>query len=405
MIELLAPAGNMEKLDTALYFGADAVYLAYKEYGLRAFADNFDKDELKIAVDKCHALGKKVYITLNIFAHNRDFANMPSLISYLNEIKVDGILVSDLGVLTMVKKYAPDVEIHLSTQANLTNKYSAQAYIDLGVKRLVMARELSLDEIKEIRDHIGDSVEIEAFVHGAMCISYSGRCLLSNFMTGRGSNHGECAQSCRWEYSLIEKSRGEEMPIEEDNRGTYILNSKDMNMIRHIDLLAKAGVNSFKIEGRIKTSYYVASVVNAYRRAIDLYEKKPNGFILPEDIAFDLTKPSHRKYCTGFYMKDTKNNECYDTSKPRQNYDFMAVVTDKFDGGAVIEMRNRFKVGDELEVLSPNSYHNSKIKVEKMTDLDGVEVLDALKVQQKLKLYTPIPLTKNDILRMEIKKN
>ena len=402
MIELLAPAGNLEKLETALYFGADAVYLAYKQYGLRAYADNFDKDELLQAVQICHNAGKKIYVTLNIFAHNKDFDNMPDVISYLGEIKVDGILVSDMGVLQMVKEYAPNVDIHLSTQANLTNKYSAKAYAQMGVKRLVVARELSLKEIKEIRDFIDEGIEIEAFVHGAMCISYSGRCLLSNFMASRASNHGECAQSCRWEYVISEKSRGEQMPIEQDERGTYILNSKDLNMIRYIDLLAKAGVTSFKIEGRIKTAYYVASVVNAYRRAIDQYYKNPNNFVVPEELVLDLEKPSHRMYCTGFYFDDRSQNECYDTSKPRQNYDFMAIVTDTFDGGAIVEMRNRFKVGDELEVLSPTSSHNQKIIVEKMEDENGNFISDAMLVQQKIKLYTTVPLAPNDMLR---KKN
>jgi len=237
-IELLAPAGNMEKLKTALHFGADAVYLAYKEFGLRAQADNFDEIELAEAVSFCHKIGKKLYVTLNIFAHNADFSTMPDIIRLLGALKVDGVIVSDLGVMSLVQKYAPWVDIHLSTQANLTNKYAARAYCEMGVKRLVTARELTLNEIKEIRDYIPDDVEIESFVHGAMCISYSGRCLLSNFTTGRLSNHGECAQSCRWEYALMEKSRGGEYyPIEEDGRGAYILNSKDMNMLPYIDKL------------------------------------------------------------------------------------------------------------------------------------------------------------------------
>ncbi len=400
MLELLAPAGNAERLDTALYFGADAVYLAYKDFGLRAFADNFDLEGLKNAVNKCHSLDKKVYVTLNVFARNEDFAAMTELVDNLELIRPDGVLVSDLGVLSLVKSHAPSVDIHLSTQANLTNVYAAKEYVKMGVKRLVMARELSLGEIRAIRDGIGDTAQIEAFVHGAMCMSYSGRCLLSNYLTGRRSNHGECAQSCRWEYALVEKTRaGEYMPVEEDARGSYILNSKDLNMIKHIDLLAEAGVDSLKIEGRMKTAYYVASVVGAYRRAIDLYEKNPDSFVLPKEIEDDLDKPGHREYCTGFYFPYKTDNESYSTSKPVQKYDFIASVLSSFDGGAVVEMRNRFRVGDELEVLSPNAYHNSKIVVGRMEDENGAEILDALKVQQKVRLYTSVPLKAGDFLR------
>ncbi len=401
-IELLAPAGNMEKLNTALHFGADAVYLAYKQFGLRAFADNFDEEQLAHAVKLCREKGKKLYVTLNIFAHNADFSTMPDIIRLLESLKVDGVIVSDIGIMSLVRKYAPSVPIHLSTQANLTNKYAAKAYCDMGVSRLVTARELTLDEIREIRDFIPDEVEIESFVHGAMCISYSGRCLLSNYMTGRKSNSGECAQSCRWEYELVEKSRGEYFPIEEDHRGAYILNSKDMNMLRYIDKLRDAGVCSFKIEGRVKTSYYVASVVNAYRRAIDILESSSGEFVLPEELYEDLTKPSHRNYCTGFYFGSSGDNQCYDTSKPRQSYDFIAKVVDTFDGGAVVEMRNRFKKGDALEVLSPGEQHNAIINVERITDIDGVEMDDVMLVQQKVKLYTDIKLSIEDILR---KKN
>lgn len=402
-IELLAPAGNIEKLKTAIYFGADAVYLAYKQFGLRAFADNFDADELREAVKYCHEKGKKVYVTLNIFAHNADFSTMPDVVLLLKDSLVDGVIVSDMGVVQIIRKYAPELEIHLSTQANLTNKYAAKFYCDMGIKRLVMARELSLDEIKEIRDFIPPEVEIEAFVHGAMCISYSGRCLLSNYTTGRLSNHGECVQSCRWEYALMEKSRqGEYFPIEEDERGAYILNSKDLNMVRYIDKLAAAGIDSFKIEGRVKTSYYVASVVNAYRRAIDLYYKEGDKFVLPEDIYEDLEKPSHRMYCNGFYFGRDPSAQCYETSKPKQNYDFIAIVTEEKEDGFVVEMRNRFKKGDVLEVLSPGKYHNAKITVDKMYDESGAEITDAMNVQQKVRIVSEIKLAAGDILR---KKN
>lgn len=393
----------MEKLKTAVYFGCDAVYLAYKQFGLRAYADNFDAEQLKKAVEYCHANGKKVYVTLNIFAHNADFSTMPDIIRLIKEVKADGVLVSDMGVLSEVKKYAQDLDIHLSTQANTTNKYAAAFFADLGVKRLVMARELTLDEIREIRDFVPQQVEIEAFVHGAMCISYSGRCLLSNYMSGRLSNHGECVQSCRWKYALMEETReGEYYPIEEDGRGAYILNSKDLNMIEYIDKLAAAGIDSFKIEGRVKTAYYVASVVGAYRRAIDWYYAHPDNFVLPRDIANDIEKPGHRRYCTGFYFGRNNQSQCYDTSKPRQNYDFIALVTQRCSDGFIVEMRNRFKVGDELEVLSPTANHNKIIKVERMTDESGVDILDALLVQQKVKIYSSVLLNPGDMLR---KKN
>lgn len=393
----------MEKLKTAVYFGCDAVYLAYKQFGLRAYADNFDAEQLKKAVEYCHANGKKVYVTLNIFAHNADFSTMPDIIRLIDEVKADGVLVSDMGVLSEVKKYAQDLDIHLSTQANTTNKYAAAFFADLGVKRLVMARELTLDEIREIRDFVPPQVEIEAFVHGAMCISYSGRCLLSNYMSGRLSNHGECVQSCRWKYALMEETReGEYYPIEEDGRGAYILNSKDLNMIEYIDKLAAAGIDSFKIEGRVKTAYYVASVVGAYRRAIDWYYAHPDNFVLPRDIANDIEKPGHRRYCTGFYFGRNNQSQCYDTSKPRQNYDFIALVTQRCSDGFIVEMRNRFKVGDELEVLSPTANHNKIIKVERMTDERGVDILDALLVQQKVKIYSSVLLNHGDMLR---KKN
>lgn len=402
-IEILAPAGNTEKLKTALYFGADAVYLAYKQFGLRAFADNFDADELRAAVLYCRERGKKVYVTLNIFAHNADFSTMPDIVLLLKECRVDGVIVSDMGVVSIIRKYAPELDIHLSTQANLTNKYAARFYCDMGIKRLVTARELSLDEIKEIRDFIPPEVEIESFVHGAMCISYSGRCLLSNYMTGRLSNHGECVQSCRWEYALEEKSRkGEYFPIEEDERGSYILNSKDLNMVRYIDKLAAAGINSFKIEGRVKTSYYVASVVNAYRRAVDLYYKQGDKFVLPEDIYDDLLKPSHRMYCTGFYFGRDPSAQCYETSKPRQNYDFIAIVTESREDGFVVEMRNRFRKGDVLEVLSPGEHHNARLIVGDMLDEDGNAIEDVMNVQQKVLIKSDLKLTPGDMLR---KKN
>lgn len=400
-IELLAPAGDKQKLKTAFLYGADACYFAGKKYGLRAFSDNFDDDELKESIDYAHSLGKKCYITLNILAHNKDFEGMEDYIKYLDKIKVDAVICSDIGIISLVKKVAPNLDIHVSTQANITNKYSAMEFVKMGVKRLILARELSLEEIKEIRDFVPKDIEIETFIHGAMCISYSGRCLLSNYLTGRDSNRGECVQACRWNYALCEKSRPNNFyEIMEDERGTYILNSKDLCLIEYIDKLAKAGITSFKIEGRMKSPYYVANVVNAYRRAISIYQKDPNNYNCPEYLVKELEKSSNRGFTTGFYFnEEIKQN--YESSAAKSNANFVAVcLEDCKNGKVLIEQRNRFKVGDVLEVLSPNDTFLKEIKVQKVYDTNGNEVEDCLKVQQKLYLETDIELKQNDILRI-----
>lgn len=402
MIELLAPAGNMEKLKTAVHFGCDAVYLAGKEFGLRAFSDNFDYEELKAAVDFCHERGKKVYVTVNILAHNRDFVGLDEYIKYLKDIRVDGFIVSDPGIIEVIKKLAPEIEIHISTQANVTNKYSAAYWASVGASRIVLARELSLEEIKEIRDFLPNNIMLEAFVHGAMCMAYSGRCLLSSFLSGRSGNRGECAQSCRWEYALVEKQRpGEYMPIEEDKRGSYILNSKDLNMIEHIDKLIGAGVTSLKIEGRIKSPYYVGGTVNAYRRAIDVYNSDKNNYLLPEWLKNELDKIGNREYTTGFYF-GKKGEQNYLYSRPEQSYEFTALVLGSDADGIIVEMRNRFKVGDTLEIMSPGDAHNRQIVITRMKDEFGEEIYDANKVQQKVKIYTDVRLSPYDILRKKI---
>jgi len=400
MLELLAPAGNMDKLKTALAFGADACYLAGKKFGLRAFSGNFDLDELKEAVEYAHNLNKKIYVTINIVAHNSDFDGLKEYLEYLQNIAVDGLIISDIGIIEMAKKYSPNLDIHVSTQANVTNKYAAKFYADLGAKRLVLARELSLEEIKEIRDYIPKDVELECFVHGAMCISYSGRCLLSNYLTGRDSNRGACVQACRFEYSLCEKSRnGEYYDIAEDERGTYILNSKDLCMIEHLSDLINAGVTSFKIEGRMKSVYYVATVSNAYRRALD---DLLQGKEFDKTLRGELEKTSHRRYTTGFYFH-ANDKEYTETSMPIQTHEFMAVVkSDMKDGFVEIEQRNRFKVGEELEVLSNTDTFNKVIKVVDIKDENGVDVIDANKVQQILYLKTDLNLKTGDILRKKI---
>lgn len=401
MIELLAPAGNYEKMVTAFTYGADAVYMAGKKFGLRAFAGNFDNDELEKAVKYAHSINKKVYITLNILAHEGDFNELGDYVKYLEKIKVDAVLVSDIGVMDFIKTHAPKLTLHVSTQASVLNSYAINALCKFGAKRIVLARECSLDEIKKIRSNIPAEIELEAFVHGAMCISYSGRCLLSNYLTGRDSNRGECVQACRWEYCISEKNRKDDKyPIQEDERGTYILNSKDLNMLAYIKQLADAGVYSFKIEGRMKSPYYVANVVNAYRRAIDNIDNLTTNLI--EMLNAELVKTSHRKYTTGFYF-GSDDKECLESSYPVQTHEFMALVTGDYDGEKVeIEMRNRFKVGDTLEVLSPNETFNKQIVVGKMKSLDGQEIVDAKNVQQRLYLYTDLPLKKHDILRKKI---
>ena len=298
--ELLAPAGNREKLETALHFGADAVYLAGKDFGLRSYCDNFDNDRMLDAIAFCHSRGKKVYVTLNIYAYDSDLLPVTEYAEFLYKSGADGVIVSDAGIISCLRERVPKLPVHLSTQANATNSAAAVFWAKQGVNRIVLAREVSLDNIKRIRDALPSDVEIEAFVHGAMCVAYSGRCLLSAVTTGRCGNRGECAQSCRWEYALMEKTReGEYFPVSEDKRGTYILNSKDLNMLPHIDKLIGAGVTSLKIEGRAKTSYYLATAVNAYRRALDFYYANPDQFELPDNLRDEPFKTSHRKFKIG----------------------------------------------------------------------------------------------------------
>lgn len=400
-IELLAPAGNMEKLNTALYFGADSVYMSGNKLGLRAYAGNFDEDELALGVKYAHSLGKKVYVTVNVFAYDSDFANLGEYLDYLENIGVDAIIVSDVGIVSYAMKHNPNLAIHLSTQASTTNSYSVEFWRDLGVKRIVLAREVSLDGIKAIRDRLGDTIELEGFVHGAMCMSYSGRCLLSNYLMNRGANRGECVQACRWEYAIHEVKRPEKpLILTEDKRGSYILNSRDLNMMAHLDKMIDAGLDSLKIEGRMKTPYYVGTVVNAYRRALDILN---NGGSIDDTLLYELDKAGHRTYTTGFYF-GSSDNICLESSQPEQDYEFSAIVLD-YDSTnfvATIEQRNRFRVGDELEVLSPSDTFNKTIPVQGVTDLDGVAVDDCKRVQQKLILPTTLKLQKGDILRRKI---
>ncbi len=401
--ELLAPAGDIEKLETAFYFGADACYFAGKKWGLRAFSENFEEDELAKYIDYAHKLGKKAYITVNIQAHNSDFEGLADYLKYLEKIGADAIIVSDAGVLSLAKQVAPNLTIHISTQACASNKYAAKFWADAGAKRIILARELSLTEIKEIRDFLPKDVELEAFVHGAMCISYSGRCLLSNYLANRDSNRGACVQACRWEYFITEKSRagkGEEYEIQQDERSTYILNSKDLCMINYLDKMAEAGVTSFKIEGRMKSAYYVANVVNAYRKALDILENEPEKFAPDPQRIVELEKCSHRRFTTGFCLGEN-DREYLETSYPISTYDFIAQVKQDSnqEGFAVVEQRNRFKVGDTLEILSPTESFNKTFEVTEILDMDGNTVMDANLVQQILKIKCPYKLQARDILR------
>ena len=394
-MELLAPAGNFEKFLTALHFGADAVYLAGNRFGLRAFAGNFSDEEMQEAVKIAHSFGKKVYITLNIIAKDEDFDGLKEYLEFLQDIKVDAVIVADIGVMEFVRKYAPKIDVHISTQANIINSYTAKFFADLGVKRLILARELSLEQIKNLRKNLPKEVEIEVFVHGAMCMAYSGRCLLSNYLTGRDSNHGECVQACRWKYYVREVSRDDELEVQEDEKGSYIFNSKDLNMLSHLQELKDAGVDSIKIEGRMKSSYYVATVVNAYRMALDMLPERPT-----EELEKELLKASHRRYTTGFYF-DEENRQFQEDSMPVQDSEFVAIaVEDAKNGKVKLEMRNKFSVGDTLEILSPKKdCFNKKVTIKEIIDSTGEKIESAKKVQEIVEINMVYPILKGDILR------
>lgn len=401
--ELLAPAGNMEKLKMALLYGADAVYLGGKAFGLRAFGGNFTNEELQEAVDFAHKLGKKIYVTVNIFPHNSDIAKLPTYLTFLNEIKVDAILVADLGVFTLAKEYASDVELHISTQANNTNWAAVNAWAELGASRVVLAREMSLEEIKEIREKC--SVELEMFVHGAMCISYSGRCLMSNYLTGRDANRGSCAQPCRWNYALVEEKRpGQYFPVLEDERGTYIFNSKDMCLLPYLPDVIASGVDSLKIEGRMKSVHYAASVVKAYREAIDSYFAAPEQFEVKKEWVEELDKVSHRAYTTGFYYgRPTEKDQIYGTSSYTQTSDFVGLVLDYDEktGFATVEQRNNMKVGQEIEIFQPHLAGYRQILQEMYND-EGEAIQVAPHPQQIVKIRMDKPVEPYGILRRDI---
>ncbi len=406
-IELLAPAGDLEKLKTAIDYGADAVYFGGEAFSLRAGAGNLTREEMIEGIKYAHDRGRTCHLTLNIFPHNYDMQDIEEYLHSVKDLGIDAFIVSDPGTIMMLREIMPDAEIHLSTQANLTNYKTAEFWAKQGVKRVVMARELSLEEMKTMREKIPPYLDTEAFIQGAMCISYSGRCLLSNFMVERDANKGECAHPCRWKYKLVEEKRpDEEYPIYEDERGTYIMNSKDLSMIQHIPELIETGISSAKIEGRMKSAFYVATVVGVYRRAIDEYYKDPENYQLKEEWLTELKKVSHRDFTTGFYF-DKADNEAqnYSTSAYTREYDFVGKVLsyDEETGVATVEQRNKMVLGDEIEIFGPYTDFWTQT-LSYLKDEDGNDLESAPHPQQILKIKMDNPVKENFMLRKKKEK-
>lgn len=406
-MELLAPAGNMDKLKMALLYGADAVYLGGKSFGLRAFSDNFSLEEMEEAVRYAHGLGKKIHVTVNIFPHNADLNGLPEYLTNLRDIHVDAVLIADPGIFSLARQIVPDLPIHISTQANVTNWASAKFWHDAGAKRVVMAREVSLKDVKAIHDKV--PVELEGFVHGAMCISYSGRCLLSNYFTeNRDSNRGQCVQCCRFKYNVVEEKRpGQYFPVMEDERGTYIFNSKDLCLLPYLPDLYDAGLCSLKIEGRMKSVHYVATVVKVYRQAIDAYERDPEHFsVLPEWIE-ELEKISHRPYTRGFSVsRPTENDQVYSHSSNTQTHEFIGLVR-SYDAErklAWIEQRNYFKVGQTVEFLQPKG-QLVRCAVSRILDEEGQDLDAARHAQQIVAVPVDEPLEACSMMRREMSRH
>ena len=401
--ELLAPAGSLEKGKMALLYGADALYLGGASFGLRAFAANFDTATMREMVEYAHALNKKIYVTVNIIPHNEDLETLPAYLLELQEAKVDALIISDLGVWNIARKTIPTMALHVSTQANTCNWSAVEMWQELGAERVVLARELGLSEIKEIKDKT--KMELEVFVHGAMCISHSGRCLLSNYMAGRDANKGACVQACRWKYSLVEENRPNEyFPVLEDERGTYIFNSKDLCLIECVPELIAAGVDSFKIEGRMKSMHYVASVVSVYRQAIDSYFADPANYVVQEKWLIELAKVSHRSYTKGFMEgKTDENSQVYGTSSYQQTHDFVG-LTVSYDSGKqrlYIEQRNNLKLGEELEILQPDG-KIIVLMLEDMRDDKEQEISVAPHPQQRFSVAYPEFVAENSLVRRKI---
>lgn len=405
--ELLAPAGDFERLNAAIEYGADAVYLGSDCFGMRTAAASFGGDNLRKACEIAHKNRVKVYLTCNTVPRNNEFESLPDFLRYASESGVDAFIITDLGVMEMAKKYAPEVEIHISTQAGITNYASANAFYNLGAKRIVTAREISLEEIAQIRANVPADLEIESFVHGAMCVSFSGRCLLSNYLTGRDSNRGDCAQPCRWRYALAEEKRpGQFFPLEQDSSGTYIMNSRDMSMIEHVAKLAQAGISSFKIEGRAKSAYYTAVSVNAYRCAIDGYvasgydpEYVPEQWIIDE-----VRKASNRQYCTGFYFGDPMDDaEIFYHGGYVREWDVAAIAQEWNDGVLYASQRNRFFEGDELEVMI-KGVKPVRVTVKNLKNAEGESITNAPHPMMDCSFECPIEIPKGSYLRLERKE-
>ena len=399
--ELLAPAGNMEKLHMALLYGADAVYLGGKMFGLRAFASNFSLAEMDEAVAFAHSLHKKVYVTVNIFAHNEDINALPDYLRSLQAIGVDALLISDFGVWSVAREIIPEMPLHVSTQANTTNWAAVKAWENLGASRVVLARELSFTEMKEIGSKT--EVELEAFVHGAMCISYSGRCWLSSYLTGRDGNRGACAQVCRWEFSLTEKNRpGEVYDVAGDDQGTYIMNSKDLCLLPYLPQLMEAGICSFKIEGRMKSAHYAASVVSVYRRAIDACWRDPQHYTVKQEWLDELEKVSHRPYTTGFALgKPDATAQVYTTSSYLQTHEFVGLVRDWDNGRLTVEQRNHMKEGETLEVFCPDGSLRTLV-LKEMRNQDGEPIVAAQHPQMVFTCRAAESIPESSILRRKI---
>ena len=403
--ELLIPAGSLDVLKTAVIYGADAVYLGGEAFGLRAKAKNFTNEEIKEGIAFAHERGVKVYITANILAHNRDLAGVEEYFEELKDIQPDALIISDPGVFAIARRVLPQMELHISTQANNTNYGTYLFWYGLGAKRVVSAREPSLEEIKEIRAHIPEDMEIESFIHGAMCISYSGRCLLSNYFTGRDANQGACTHPCRWKYAVVEETRpGEYMPVYENDRGTFIFNSKDLCMIGHVPEMIEAGIDSFKIEGRMKTALYVATVARTYRRAIDDYLKSPEEYRKNlEWYREEIGKCTYREFTTGFYFgKPDADTQIYDASTYVKNYTYLGTVEAVDGRGFVkIEQKNKFTAGQVLEVMKPDG-RNVPARVEAIYDEEGVSVDSAPHPKQILYVDLGGAADVHDILRIKL---
>lgn len=400
-LEVLAPAGDEERFNACINYGADAVYLGRKQFGMRSSPMNFDFEQLVKAVQSAHAKGIKVYLTCNTLPRNSEIPQFEQFVHEAVEAQVDALIVADIGLLALIKKYAPDMEIHISTQTGVVNYVTARELYNMGAKRIVLARELTLDEIAEIRAKTSPDMEIETFVHGAMCVSFSGRCLLSQYLVNRDANRGECAQPCRWGYHLVEEKRPNEFfPVFEDEKGTYILNAKDMCMIEHIDKLAQAGVDSLKIEGRAKSAYYVTVVTNAYRMAVDEYYRNPDNFVLPDWIRDEVYKVSHRKYCNGFFFGTPENSQYYENSGYIRNYDVVAVVEKCKNGTVYCTQRNRFFAGDTVELLAP-SQKPVTLTLDTLYDENGEQIQTANHAMMKFSFKSDLTFPTGTVIRKE----